>query len=126
MILLGSPSSGAVYVAPIAPTLTEQAGPLVILAAASLLVFWPTIYALLKRRWFRAVAYFCLALPIVWITLNSYHWWGPVDPENDFSPLKNGLYYYAFNWPVLTAILWTTTAVSDAVLASKASTAEHD
>lgn len=92
----------------------------------TVITFWPTIYALIKRRWFRALAFFCLTLPVVWVTLNSHHWWGPVDPENDYSPLKNGFYYRLFNWPLMTAVLWTITAVSDALLAPKTSMAEHD
>jgi hypothetical protein len=111
------PSSGVVYVTPIEPTLVDWAGLVVVVAVPTLIIFWPTIYALIKRRWLRGIAYFGLTLPVVWVALNGHHWWGPVDPENDFSPLKNGLYYYAFSWPVLTAILWTITAVGDALLA---------
>ncbi|MGE0742789.1 MAG: hypothetical protein AB7O98_15730 [Hyphomonadaceae bacterium] len=90
-----------------------------IVAVPTLLMLWPTIYALIKRRWLRGMAYFCLTLPVLLITLNAHHWWGPVDPEDDFSPLKNGLYYNVLNWPLLTGVLWTITAVSDALLASK-------
>jgi hypothetical protein len=104
----------------------ERVGPLIIIVVATLIVFWPTIYALIKRRWFRAFAYFGLTLPVIWITLNSHHWWGPVDPEYDFGPLKNPLAYYVLNWPVLTAILWTITAVSDALLATEKSKTRDD
>ena len=115
-----------VYVTPIDPTLADWVGLVASVAVPALIVFWPTIYALLKRRWIRGLAYCCLTLPVVWVTLNGHHWWGPVDPENDFSPLKNGLYYRVFNWPLMIAVLWTITAVSDAFLARETSVAEHD
>lgn len=104
----------------------DRLGTLLIMLAVSLLVLWPTIYAMTRRRWRRGIAYLFLTAPVIWITINSHHWWGPTDPENDFSPLKNAFLYSVVTWPVLTAILWTVTALIDHLLAIDRPQVRHD
>lgn len=122
---MAADTAAPAFVTPIAITPVQWASTIAIMLVVLLIIFWPTIYALLRKRWRRALCYFLLTLPVIWITLNGHHWWGHVDPEDDFSPLKNGFYYYVLNWPVLTAVLWTITAVSDAFLASEKSQSKH-
>lgn len=117
MASLALATSDVVYVTPIQPTLADWAWLAAVIALPLLLILWPTIYALIKRRWRRAFVYFLLTLPVFWIELNRAQWWGPTDPEYDFSPLKNSFLYYLVSWPVLTTILWTITAISDVFLA---------
>lgn len=117
MLAIAQAASGVVYVTPIQPTLADWAWLAAVIALSLLLILWPTIYALMKRRWRRALVYFCMTLPVFWIELNRAQWWGSTDPEYDFSPLKNPFLYYLGSWPVLTTILWTITAISDVFLA---------
>lgn len=123
---MAADTAAPILVAPITITPLQWALTTAIMFVPLLIILWPTIYALLKKRWRRALCYFLLTLPVIWIALNGYRWWGPVDPQNDFGPLKNPVAYNVLNWPLLTAILWTITAVSDAVLDTDKSKVSDD
>lgn len=95
------------------------AGVLPVLAIALAITFWPTIYALIRKRPDRAVAYFIVSLIGFSISALVAPWWEARNPDGDWEFGSPGFLYYGLSWPVTTSVAWLIAAVSDAVLAVK-------
>lgn len=99
--------------------LLALAGIAPLLAIALAITFWPTIYALIRKRPGRAAAYFVVSLIGFTISVMVAPWWEARNPDGDWEFGSSGFLYYGLSWPVTTAAAWLIAAVSDAALAAK-------
>ena len=83
------------------------------------LTFWPTIYALLRKRPRRAAAYFIVSLVGFGTSVFVATWWEARNPEGDWEFGAPGVLYYGLSWPVTTVVAWAIAAVSDAALGAQ-------
>lgn len=95
------------------------AGIAIWIAIALAITFWPTIYALWRKRPHRAAAYFALSLIGFSISAMVAEWWEARNPDGDWEFGSPGVLYYGLSWPVTTAVAWFIAAVSDAALAAE-------
>lgn len=91
--------------------------PLFVIALA--ITFWPTIYAVLRKRPGRAAAYFAISLIGFSISVMVAPWWEARNPAGDWEFGSPGSLYYGLSWPVTTAVAWAIAAISDAALATE-------
>lgn len=81
------------------------------------ITFWPTVYALVRRRPIRAASYFVVSLIGFAVSALVAQWWEARNPDGDWEFGSPGVLYYGLSWPVTTAAAWAVAAVSDVVLA---------
>lgn len=98
--------------------------PWIVIALA--ITFWPTIYALLRKRPRRAAAYFVVSLIGMSISIYVVQWWENRNPDGDWEFGAPGVLYYGLSWPVTTAAAWTVAAISDLSLALREAKGKHD
>jgi hypothetical protein len=116
---LSAPDSGQVSVDLIAATSTQSTELAAATLAALLIVFWPTIYAAIRKRWRRAAIYFILAVSLLWIATKVRTGWEFHSFHDVWELHFPTIFYPGLTWWVMVVVLWAITTTTDVWLSKR-------